>query len=78
MSWLFDRLRERTTWLGVVAAAGRFGMNVHPELRETIINALIAVAAVVAFLFRENDREIRIEVSPAARAEPPVAEKDSA
>lgn len=76
MNWLFDRLRERTTWLGLFAAAGLFGINVHPELRETIINALIAAAAVVSFLFRENDREIRIELPPVERPDPPVAEKD--
>ena len=57
MNWLLNRLKEKSTWLAVFTIAGLLGMKVEPELREQIINAILAVAALVAFIFRENIRE---------------------
>ena len=57
MNWLLSRLKERSTWLALFTLAGLLGMKIEPELREHIINAILAVAAVVAFVFRENIRE---------------------
>lgn len=57
MNWLLNRLKERSTWLAIFTLAGLFGMKIEPELREHIINAILAVAAVAAFVFRENVRE---------------------
>lgn len=57
MNWLLNRLKERSTWLAIFTLAGLFGMKIEPELREHIINAILAVAAVAAFVFRENIRE---------------------
>jgi hypothetical protein len=54
MKWLLARLKEKSTWLGIFTIAGLFGMKIEPELREHIINAILAVAAVVAFVFRED------------------------
>jgi len=57
MNWLLNRLGERTTWLGIFIGAGLLGMNIEPEFRELIINAILAVVAVVSFVFRESHRE---------------------
>jgi len=57
MNWFLNRLKERSTWLAIFTLAGLFGMKIEPELREHIINAILAVAAVAAFVFRENIRE---------------------
>ena len=57
MNWLLNRLKEKSTWLAIFTLAGLFGMKIEPELREHIINAILAVAAVAAFVFRENIRE---------------------
>lgn len=54
MNWLIDRLKEKSTWLAIFTFAGLFGIKLEPELRETIINAIIAVAAVAAFVFKEK------------------------
>jgi hypothetical protein len=54
MNWLLNRLKEKSTWLAIFTLAGLFGMKIEPELREYIINAILAVAAVVAFIFREE------------------------
>ena len=52
--WLLDRLKERSSWLAIFTFAGLIGMKIEPELREAIINAILAVAAVAAFVFREE------------------------
>jgi len=57
MNWFLNRLKERSTWLAIFALAGLVGIKIEPEFREVIINAILAVAAVVAFIFRENVRE---------------------
>jgi hypothetical protein len=54
MNWLIDRLKERSTWLGIFTLAGLLGAKLEPELRELIINAILGVAAVVAFVWREH------------------------
>jgi hypothetical protein len=58
MNWLITRLHERSTWLAIFALAGLFGIKLEPELREYIINAIIAVAAVVAFMYKEKPSEV--------------------
>lgn len=54
MSWFLDRIREKSTWLGIFTLVGLLGMNIEPEFREVIINAILGVASVIAFFFREN------------------------
>jgi hypothetical protein len=54
MRWLLDRLKERSTWLAIFTFAGLVGMKVEPELRELIINAILGIAAVAAFIWREH------------------------
>jgi hypothetical protein len=61
--WLTDRLKERSTWAAIAAIAGLFGMEIQPEFRDLIINALIGVAAVVAFMFDEN-KNVNINLPP--------------
>lgn len=55
--WLLNRLKEKSTWLAIFTMAGLFGMKIEPELREYIINAILAVAAVAAFIFQEKPHE---------------------
>jgi hypothetical protein len=57
MNWLINRLKERTTWLAIFTLAGLAGIRLEPEFRDAIINAILAVAAVVSFVFRENTYE---------------------
>jgi hypothetical protein len=62
--WLANRLREPTTWGAIVAFAGLFGFTIDPELRDLIINILIGIAALIAFIFRENERQVNIQLPP--------------
>jgi hypothetical protein len=76
MNWLITRLHERSTWLAIFALAGLFGIKLEPELREYIINAIIAVAAVVAFMYKEKPSEVvkpPIELQARSSGESPVS-----
>lgn len=55
--WLIARIGERSSWLGIYTILGLVGMHVQPEMRDLIIDAILAVAAVLAFIFRENTHE---------------------
>jgi hypothetical protein len=70
MNWLLNRLKERSTWLAIFTMAGLVGIKIEPELREVIINAILAVAAVIAFVFRENVRERSTDQDQSARTPP--------
>ena len=47
MKYLLNRLKERSTWLGLVAIAAAFGLTISPELLDYIIAAGMAVAGIV-------------------------------
>ena len=70
MNWLLNRLKERSTWLAIFTLAGLVGIKLEPELRELIINAILGVAAVVAFVFRENIRERSTDLDQDSRSAP--------
>ncbi len=70
MNWLLNRLKERSTWLAIFTLLGLVGIKLEPELRELIINAILAVAAIVAFVFRENIQERSTDLDQATRSIP--------
>lgn len=70
MNWLLNRLKERSTWLAIFTLLGLVGIKLEPELRELIINAILAVAAVVAFVSRENIHERSTDLDQATRSAP--------
>lgn len=54
MKWVFDRLSERSTWLGLVGLISAFGVTLAPELQEAIVVAGLAVAGVVAVVMKDK------------------------
>lgn len=64
MNWLLNRLREKTTWMGIFTLLGLVGIQIEPEFREIIINAVLAVAAIAAFVYRENRHERSTDRQP--------------
>jgi hypothetical protein len=47
---ILNRLRERSTWLGVTACLASLGIAVAPELRDAIAGFGVAAAGLVAVL----------------------------
>ncbi|WP_420403306.1 hypothetical protein [Nisaea sp.] len=54
-TWLLNRLRERSTWLGVTACLASLGIAVAPELRDAIAGFGVAAAGLVAALTADKD-----------------------
>lgn len=71
MNWLLNRLKEKSTWLGIFTLLGLLGMKLNPELQELITQAILAVAAIVAFVFRESTLERSTDAGPQT-ALPPI------
>lgn len=75
MTWLLARLKEKSTWLALFTFASLFGMQIEPELKDKLIEAIIAVAAVVALVFKEQaDEPQRTELPPIELQARPNAE----
>lgn len=73
MNWLLNRLKEKSTWLALFTFAGLLGMKLNPELQELITQAILAVAAIVAFVFRESTLERSTDQLPRETPElPPI------
>lgn len=47
MKWLLNRLKERSTWSALIALASIAGLNIKPELTDSIITAGTALVAVI-------------------------------
>ena len=55
MKYLLNRLKERSTWLGLVAIAAAFGLTISPELLDYIIAAGMAVAGIVGVVTSDKN-----------------------
>lgn len=55
MNWWIARMKEKSTWLAVFTLASLVGVQIEPELKDRLIEAILAAAAVVAFIFKETD-----------------------
>ena len=50
VTWLLERLKERSTWIGIISIITAAGVNLSPEMRDTIITAgMSIVGAILAF-----------------------------
>lgn len=54
MNYIVNRLRERSTWNGIVAVGAALGFAVDPDLREAIIAFAIAAVGLIHVLFPEK------------------------
>lgn len=54
LSWLLDRLKEPSTWYGVIAMLTSAGVNFDPDLTNQIISAGVGLAGIVAFVTKEK------------------------
>jgi len=55
IDWVLNRLKERSTWAGIVSLAGAVGLSVAPELSEQIITAGLALVGIVAAILKDRD-----------------------
>ena len=57
MKYILDRLKEPSSWRGLVMIAIAFGVSVNPELIDSIIAAGTGLAGVIGFVFKDKVAE---------------------
>lgn len=56
-AWFLKRIKERSTWLGIVALATIVGLEVTDEQREVVIQAGMAVGAAIAIFTADGSAQ---------------------
>ena len=44
-AWIFERMKENSTWRGLILLAGLFGAHLRPDQQESIVGAALALVA---------------------------------
>lgn len=57
MKYILDRLKEPSSWRGLVMVATAFGVSVSPELMDAIIASGTGLAGVIGFVFKDKVAE---------------------
>lgn len=52
--WIIDRLKERSTWLGIVGLVSAAGVTLNPELTEAIVSMGLAAAGLIAVITKDK------------------------
>jgi hypothetical protein len=47
MNYLLERLKEPSTWRGLLALATALGVKLHPELQEAILSTGLALIGLI-------------------------------
>jgi hypothetical protein len=56
MEYIFARLQERSTWQGIVAIVGAFGVTLDPAITSAIIALGIAAVGLIHVLWPESGK----------------------
>ena len=54
IDWIIARLKEPTTWIGLISFATAAGVHLAPELQESLITAGVALGGTLAIVLREK------------------------
>jgi len=54
ISWLADRGRERSTWLGLVAALAVLGIHLTPEMQQSVTELGVALASFILIVAKDS------------------------
>ena len=57
MKYILDRLKEPSSWRGLVMLATAFGVSVNPELLPSIIAAGTGLAGIIGCVFKDTGSE---------------------
>ena len=57
MKYILDRLKEPSSWRGLVMIATAFGVSVNPELLTAIITVGTGLAGIIGFVFKDKVAE---------------------
>jgi hypothetical protein len=64
MNWVLRRLREPSTWRGLVWLATVAGLSLRPDQAEAIVTAGMALAGLLGVFLADEPKTVKIELSP--------------
>lgn len=64
MNWLLNRLREPSTWRGLVWLATGFGVTLKPEVWEQVTAVGMALAGLIGVLTRDDPKTVQLQLPP--------------
>ncbi len=53
LNFLLDRMKERSTWLGLISLLTGFGLAISPEQGESIVSMGVSVAGLIAVFTKD-------------------------
>ena len=56
MELLLNYLKQKSTWLGLLAVIASFGAYMKPELQEAIATMGVSVAGLIMVIYNENHK----------------------
>ena len=80
MNWVLRRLREPSTWRGLVWLATVAGLSLKPGQAEAIVAAGMALAGLLGVFLSDEPKPVRVDLPPIAlqgRAESGAAPPDA-
>lgn len=54
MNYVLDRLKEASTWRGLLALAIALGIKLHPEMQEAVVSTGLALIGLINVLRKEK------------------------
>lgn len=64
MKWLLARLREPSTWRGIVWLATVAGLSLRPDQAEAIVAVGMALAGLLGVFLADEPKNVNIELPP--------------
>ena len=64
MKWILARLREPSSWRGIVWLLTGFGLTLRPDQAEAIATAGMALAGLLGVFLRDEPNTVRFELPP--------------
>lgn len=57
MNWIIDRLKEKSTWAGIIGLVTATGLvAINPEQKEAILTAITAITSAVLVFIKEQPK----------------------
>lgn len=66
MNWVLRRLREPSTWRGLVWLATVAGLSLKPDQAEAIVAAGMALAGLLGVFLSDEPKPVRVDLPPLA------------
>lgn len=54
IEWIIARLKEPTTWIGLISFVTAAGVQLAPEMQDSIVTAGVAIGGTLAIVLREK------------------------